>query len=215
MLAFLSNPGTLRLTLLTLAVVAAIIAYLCRRRRRHTVVEKGVVTGEMSGANYQALWSSEPSPLERALRGSLIFLAAIVALGFVVIVLPQGSVGNLVQLFQASRASELPSEKIALLYLGDELRGSDFQIRGIIRNISTEPITKLDAAVRLYSVENVLLETKVVRSDSEIIAPDAVSEFLLVYQHYGGQFSSYSVDFALRTGEPVSYKDRRGTRHLN
>jgi hypothetical protein len=115
---------------------------------------------------------------------------------------------------QASKAADLPGEKIALLYLGDEIKGKDFQVRGIVRNISDETIENLDATVRLYSPENILLETVIVRMDSNSILPDAISDFRLIYPNYEGQFGSYSVDFKLRHGEAVFYKDRRGTKHL-
>ena len=48
--------------------------------------------------------------------------------------------------------------------------------------------------------------------DTDLIAPDATSTFNLVYPGYAGQFSSYSVDFKTREGEPVPFKDLRGAR---
>ena len=71
---------------------------------------------------------------------------------------------------------------------------------------------KLDASVRLYSEEGRLLETRVVRMDTETISPDAIAQFNLTYPDYRGQFGSYSVDFMLRDGQPVPYKDMRGSR---
>jgi len=121
---------------------------------------------------------------------------------------------SMVGALQASKAADLPADKIALLYLGDETKGKDFQVRGIVRNISNETVENLDATVRLYSPENILLETVVVRMDHDSILPDAIADFRLVYPNYAGQFGSYSVDFKLRQGEAVFYKDRRGTRHL-
>src|SRR5437867_6178174 len=148
----------------------------------------------------------------RIARGILFALALVVAAGFVLVCLPQSTVEKIVRSLQASKAAELPSEKIALLYLGDENRGKEFHIRGIVRNISADPLEKVDATIRLYSVENFLLETVLVRADAESISPDGTAEFHLVYPDYKGQFGSYSVDFKLRGGDPLPYKDRRGAR---
>jgi hypothetical protein len=145
-------------------------------------------------------------------RGILVALALVVAAGFVLICLPQSTLDKIVRTLQASKAAELPSEKIALLYLGDDFRGKEFHIRGIVRNISADPLEKVDATIRLYSVENYLLETILVRADAESITPDGTAEFHLVYPDYKGQFGSYSVDFKFRGGEPLPYKDRRGAR---
>jgi len=83
-----------------------------------------------------------------------------------------------------------------------------------VRNISSEPLQKLDATVRLYSTENTLLETVVVRMDQDVIPADATAEFHLTYPNFMGQFGTYSVDFKWRGGELVPYKDRRGTKFL-
>jgi hypothetical protein len=50
--------------------------------------------------------------------------------------------------------------------------------------------------------------------DAEVIAPDAIASFHLAYPDYSGQFGSYTVDFKLRQGEILSYKDMRGA-HAN
>ena len=63
--------------------------------------------------------------------------------------------------------------------------------------------------VRLYAADGSLLETAVVRMDTEVIAPDATSSFHLTYPDYTGQFGSYSVDFKLRQGDSLPYKDMR------
>jgi hypothetical protein len=52
----------------------------------------------------------------------------------------------------------------------------------------------------------------VVRMNKETIAPDEVAQFELVYPNYKGDFASYSVEFKLRQGPLVRYKDMRGTR---
>ena len=155
-----------------------------------------------------------PSLANRVARGSLIFLAVVVAAGLILIVLPQSTVERMIHGLQATKAADLPPEKIALLYLGDEMKGKEFHIRGIVRNISSEPLQKLDATVRLYSTENTLLETVVVRMDQDVIPADATAEFHLTYPNFMGQFGTYSVDFKWRGGELVPYKDRRGTKFL-
>lgn len=153
-----------------------------------------------------------PPLASRIARCALILLALVVAAGFVLILLPQSAIEKAARTLQASKAAELPSEKIALLYLGDEIAGKEFHIRGIVRNISADPIEKADVTIRLYSPENFLLETVLVRPDTEIIPPDGTAEFHLFYPEYRGQFGSYSVDFKSRSGEPLPYKDRRGAR---
>lgn len=105
--------------------------------------------------------------------------------------------------------TEATTEKIAFLYLGDEVVDNTFHIRGVVRNISSENIVGLDANIRLYSHDSILLETAVARMDIEVIAPDAVAQFHLVYPNYTGQLGSYSVDFKLRQGGPVPFRDMR------
>ncbi len=149
------------------------------------------------------------------MRGALVVLALVVAAGFVLIILPQQSVDRIAQSLQ-SRSSAAPlQEEIAFLYLGDELKDNEFDIRGAVRNIMTEPIEKLDAVIRLYAAGGDLLETVVVRMDKETIGPDEVAQFHLAYPDYKGQFGSYAVEFKLRQGENVLYKDMRAPRGHN
>jgi hypothetical protein len=235
----LSDPGSFRILLLVLVLVvawAAALVYFFRERKKrressaapppesvplHRDEEPAgsdpdlaaVPSGASSETWFQQL--DTPSYAVRAVRAGLVFLALIVAIGFVLILLPQSMMEKMVQTVRATKAADLPSEKIALLYLGDELKGDEFHIRGVVRNISSEPVQKLDATVRLYSADNTLLETVVVRMHLDVIPPDATSEFHLSYPKFNGQFTSYSVDFKLRQGDHVSYKDRRGVRYLN
>ena len=156
--------------------------------------------------------TEDSSVLSRSLRGGLVVLAFVVAAGFVLILLPQGAVDWMAQTV-GSRKSVVPEqEKIAFLYLGDEIKDGDFHLRGVVRNITTLPIEKLDATIRFYSPTGQLLETRSVRMDSELIPPDATAQFHLVYPGYAGQFGSYSVEFISRQGEIVPYKDMRGAR---
>jgi len=236
-LIVLSDPASLRTAVLVVALVlawaAALIYFFRERKKRRESAPppqgvaaqapelqspRAVLEPEPSGAPSQTWFqqlSDVPSLAVRMLRASLVLLALIVAAGFVLLILPQGMMEKMVQTVRATKAADLPSEKIALLYLGDEVKGDEVHIRGVVRNISSEPVEKLDATVRLYSGDNTLLETVVVRMHLEVIPPDAISEFHLSYPKYNGQFTSYSVDFKLRQGDPISYKDRRAVRYLN
>jgi len=147
------------------------------------------------------------------MRGVILLAAFAVACGFLLILLPQAAFDRLVQGLQSRGAAPAPKERIAFLYLGDEVKDNQFHIRGVIRNISAVPIEKLDASIRLYGQDGTLLETAVVRMDSEQIAPEATSEFHLAYPDYHGQFGSYSIDFKWRQGDSVPYKDFRGVRN--
>jgi hypothetical protein len=149
------------------------------------------------------------SPLGDIARIALILLAMFVAAGLTIVVLPQNALDRMVNTLRLRHPETLPQERISLLYLGDETKSGEFHIRGTIRNISVDPIEKVDATVRLYASDGSLLETLVIRMDSEQIAPDAISSFHLTYPDYKGQFSSYAVDFKLRQGDPLPYKDMR------
>ncbi len=145
-----------------------------------------------------------------AMRGALILLALCVAAGLALILFPDNALNRSADAIRLRTGGPPPQERISLLYLGDEVKGKEFHIRGAIRNISTQPMEKLDAMIRLYAPNGILLETAVVRMELEIIAPDGISAFHLTYPDYDGQFASYSVDFKLRDGEPLPYKDMRG-----
>jgi hypothetical protein len=155
----------------------------------------------------------QPRPwlLTDFLRVLLVLLSLVVAAGFVLVVLPQPAVDKMTRTLEA-RNGAAQQEKVAFLYLGDEVKENEFHIRGVIRNITTSPIDQLDAAVRLYGHDGILLQTTVVRMDKETIAPDEIAQFELVYPNYKMEFAKYSVDFQLREGELVRYKDMRATR---
>ena len=142
------------------------------------------------------------------LRVLLIPLSLIVAAGFLLILLPQSTTDRWVQDLQL-RSDASGEEQIALLYLGHQLGDGEFKVRCVVRNITAEPMEQLDAAVRLYSSSGDLLETAIVRMDKENLNPDEIGRFELVYPGYRSEFSSYSVDFKLRRGEFVRYKDMR------
>jgi hypothetical protein len=154
---------------------------------------------------------SKPWLLTDLLRVLLVLLSLVVAAGFILIVLPQPAVDKMTQSLEA-RHGATQQEKIAFLYLGDEVKDSEFHIRGVVRNITTSPIEQLDAAIRLYGHDGTLLQTTIVRMDKETIEPDEIAQFELVYPNYKMQFAKYSVDFESREGELISYKDMRTTR---
>ena len=173
-----------------------------------------VAPGDSRQASGAGAIDVPPSHSIRLMHGLLIALACIVALGLLLILVPDGGFDRLIRSLRATRAADIPDERIALLYLGDELKAGQFHIRGIVRNIDREAIERIDASLRLYGSDGSLLETAIVRFDRESIDPDETAEFHLTYPKYAGQFGSYSVDFRMRDGELVPYKDRRGTRHL-
>jgi hypothetical protein len=149
----------------------------------------------------------------RIAKVALVLLACVVAAGFVLILLPQETIDAWAQALRLRATPAMTREEpIAFLYLGDEIRGKEFHIRGVVRNISARPIEQLDAVIRLYAAEGRLIETAIARMDAEVIAPDATSTFHLIYPDYAGQFASYSADFKLRNGDPVPFKDMRGAR---
>ncbi len=144
------------------------------------------------------------------LRALLVILSLVVAAGFALILLPQPAIDKMTEDLQSRHGARL--DQIGLLYLGDEIRDGAFHIRGVVRNITVEPIEQLDAAVRFFSPDGTILETTVVRMDKETIAPDETSQFELVYPNYQMEFASYAVEFKLRQGAIVSHKDMRAAR---
>jgi hypothetical protein len=130
----------------------------------------------------------------------------------VLVVLPQGGVDKIALALRPRNAPGPPPEKIAFLYLGDEIKDNQFHIRGVVRNISSQPLEQLQATVRLYAIDRTLLETQIVRMDSEIVFPNNTASFHLSFSDYHGQFGSYSLDFKLAQGDPVLYKDMRDAR---
>jgi len=215
------------LTVVVLAgAVLALVVYSINRlragSRKSPPPPPGIAAGAAASPGEQAapdLGGAAPlfeapgdSILSRLLRTGLAVLAFVVAGGFVLILLPQGAVDWMAQAVRSRGPSAPVQEQISFLYLGDEIKDGEFHLRGVVRNITTLPIEKLDATVRFYSRTGQLLETRSVRMDTELIPPDATAQFHLVYPGYAGQFGSYSVEFVSRQGEIVPYKDMRGTR---
>lgn len=144
-------------------------------------------------------------------RAFLIVFSLAVAAGFVLILLPQRTIDQMAQGLQSRHAGASP-EKIALLYLGDETMEGTLRIRGIVRNITADPIEKLDAAIRFFARDGNLLETILVRMDKETIAPDEIARLELVVPNHTTEYASYALEFKLRQGETVAYKDMRKIR---
>jgi hypothetical protein len=234
----LSNPRIVHAAFISIGVILLIlIAYLYHRRRRGKGAKEPLALPQLDRAGHpsqaDSLFSAAPEdsagppspPRTPAfatihgrpwiatdlLRALLILLSLVVAAGFILILLPKPAVDRMAQDLQSRRGSS-EQEKIAFLYLGDEVKNSEFHVRGVVRNITAEPIEQLDAAVRLYSHDGSILETVIVRMNKETIAPDEIAQFELVYPNYQSEFGSYSVEFKLRQGAFVHYKDMRGTR---
>jgi hypothetical protein len=150
-------------------------------------------------------------------RSLLILLALVVAVGFILIILPQPTVDKMTQDLRTRYTGGAQAEKIGLIYLGDEIdpKTNSFHVRGAVRNISNVSISKLDAAVRLYLHDGTIYQTAMVSMDKEVIAPDAVGQFDLVYPNYKMQFEKYQVEFKLRDGDLAPYKDMRSTANNN
>lgn len=144
-------------------------------------------------------------------RALLIVLSLLVAASLVLVALPQPTVDRMVDKLEARHSTAQP-EKIALLYLGDELADSRFTVRGVIRNISVDTIEQVDASVRFYGHDGSLLETAIVRMDKASIAPGKIAQFELAHPDYRMEFARYSVDFKQRQGGVIAYKDLRAPR---
>ena len=220
----MTEPRLILIGVLLLAAAAALFVLLFSRKS-----ERKADAGPPAGAGAHPIPPESEAPLPSGtgeaaaavpgpafagglLRGALLFLAAVVAAGFVIVVLPQGAIDWMAGLLRPGSSEAPEPEKIAFLYLGDDLKDKEFHIRGVVRNITTVPIEKLDVTIRFYVPGGQLVETRSVRMDSELIAPDQTAQFHLVYPDYGGQFASYSVEFVLRQGEVLRYKDMRATR---
>jgi len=139
----------------------------------------------------------------------LILIAGVIALlGVALVALPQSAVDELAARFE-SRRGGAEQEKIALLFLADEFTGGAFRIRGVIRNISAAPAERIDAVVRLYSRERTLLETVVARLDKDVIEPNDFARLELTVPGHTEGFAGYAVEFKLRDGDILPYKDMR------
>lgn len=164
-----------------------------------------------AGAPEFATIQKKPWMLADLLRGLLILLSLVAAGVLALILLPQPALDSVVQDLQARHQVDNP-EKIAFLYLGDEIANNQMYIRGVVRNITALPIENLDAIVRFYGHDRILLETTLVRMSKAVIGPGEIAQFALVYPNYRNEFASYSIEFKLRQGLIVPYKDMRAMR---
>jgi hypothetical protein len=158
-----------------------------------------------------AILQKRPWVLADLFRALLILLSLVVALGFLLILLPQPAVDQMAMDLRSRYGVPL-REAVALLYLGDTVQDNEFRIRGVVRNITPEPLEQLDAAIRFYAHDGSILQTTIVRMSKETIEPDEIAQFNVVYPDYKGEIASYAVEFKLRRGDLVHYKDMRGTR---
>ena len=146
---------------------------------------------------------------------ALILIAGVIALlGVTLVLLPQSAIDKIAARFE-NRRDITEHEKIALLYLADEFMDGAFRIRGIIRNIADAPIEQIDATVRLYSRDRTLLETVVVRLDKNVIAPNDFARLELTVPEHTAGFAGYAVEFKLREGGVIPYRDMRNQRPQN
>ena len=97
------------------------------------------------------------------LRALLVLLSLVVAAGFVLVLLPQPAVDRMAEDLRSRKGGASRQEMIAFLYVGDETKNNQFQVRGLVRNITTDPIEQLDAAIRFLSHDGSVLETAIVR----------------------------------------------------
>jgi len=155
-------------------------------------------------------FQKQPWAISDWFHAFLVLLSLIVAAGFILVFLSQPAFDRMAKDLQSLSGSPR-QEQIALLFFGDEAKENEFQIKGVVRNISNAPIEQLDAAIRLYSHAGGILETVLVRMDKEVIAPDETGQFLLIYPNYKKEISRYAVEFKLRQGAPMTYKDMRQT----
>ena len=233
------DPKVFVILLISLGVIGiAVIFFAYYRREKGLKKAKGPVVrldldGEESAADSDAdshKSSADPSAalppvpspaftsLQRrpwvlgdVFRAILILLSLVVALGFLMILLPQPAVDKMAMDLRSRYGVPL-NDKIALLYLGDTVQNDDFRVRGVVRNITADPIEKLDAAIRFYAQDGTILQTSIVRMNKETIAPDEIAQFNVVYPDYQKEIASYAVEFKLRQGDLVHYKDMRGNR---
>jgi hypothetical protein len=158
--------------------------------------------------------SPDPFPIKSSgawidLGRALILVVGVIALsGITLVLLPQSAIDKMAAQLE-SRHNITEHEKIALLYLADEYTNGTFRIRGVIRNIDTAPAERIDAIVRLYSRERELLETVIVRLDKDVIEPNDFARLELTVPGHTKGFAGYAVEFKLREGVVLSYKDMR------
>jgi hypothetical protein len=142
------------------------------------------------------------------LRAFLLTISIITAVALTLILLPQHTIDTIAIKLKARHVSPA-QERIALLYLGDAIEDGRFRIRSVVKNITPDPIERLDATVRFYARDGAMTETVLVRLDKEILAPNDIARLDLVIPNYKMNISAYAVEFKLREGLKLNYKDMR------
>jgi hypothetical protein len=167
-----------------------------------------------AGYSFRTL-QTRPSFALDLLRAGLIVASSLVFVAIVIVAVPESTIHALAARLQPAPTAAT-TDRLALLYLGDEAKDGLFRIRGVVRNISGDSLERIDATVRLYSHDSVLLETHIARLDIDQIPVDGAAQFQLVVPNYSGQIGSYAVEFRTRQeGDPVPFQDVRATQSQN
>jgi len=205
--------------LITISVIGVfLIFYIHKRKSRQTtkITSSDEIPAYVPSSeehkpedSRRPVFSQKPSGTGMDLaRMALIILSIIAGAGILLLALPQATFEGLAERIQARRKAP-EQEKIALLYLGDELKNNEFRIQGILKNISAAPIEQLDAVVRLYAGDRALLETVITRLDKDTIAPGEFARMELKVPSGKMGFAGYAVEFKLRQGDILPFKNMR------
>jgi hypothetical protein len=219
------NQNGLILLLISIGIIGVfLIYYFSYRKKKKHIRNGGNITQEQRSMQSEGSNAEYGSPAQQAsifstpqkpsgiwldlLRGVLLILSLLIIAAVTLVLLPQRALDTIVHQFESRHSSPI-QERIALLYLGDEIENGSFRIRGVVKNIAAGPIEKMDAAVRLYDREGSATKTVLIRLDKEVIDPGAIARLDLVIPNYKMDISGYAVEFQLRDGEKISYKDLR------
>jgi hypothetical protein len=206
--ALLRDQNLIRFLLISISILGIIfIVYAYRKNKASQNTEAESDSLSLQTPSFIAL--QKPFGIWTDLfRALLIAISLIVTAALILILLPQQTIDKISYRLQ-SRHVRPVQEPIALLYLGDEIKAGQFRIRGVIKNIASTPMERLDATIRFYDRNRATVETVLVRLDQEIIAPNKIARLELVIPNYKMDFFGYTVEFKLREGSKISYKDMR------
>jgi hypothetical protein len=211
------DQNLFRFLLISIGIIGFILIYYYASRKRKKALERPFIPSKNPTAKSESIAMQAPSfkTLQRPfgiwidlLRAFLIVLSIIIAATSTLILLPQQTIDKIAHQLQSRHARSV-HEQIALLYLGDALEDGKFRIRGVIKNITPTPIERLDATVRFIAQDGNTSETVLVRLDKENLAPNELARLDLVIPNYKMDISGYTVEFKLREGSKISYKDMR------
>lgn len=178
----------------------AAIFFLSYRRKRRGTGAPAPPLFALPG-NAPGVWAD----LARAL---LLLAGVAAAAALLLVLLPDRTFDSMTRALHSRHAGGA-AERIALLYLGDAPGDETFRIRAVVRNISADPIDGLDAAVRLYARDGSLTETVIARMDRETVGPGELARLEVALVGGRPQVGAYSVEFKLRGGEALAYRDMR------